>query len=641
MGIWFFSMHRKGGLIDNPIQSAFFQNDELGSLGALVREGIQNALDEKLENAKEVRVRIAIMCDEQHSVEQSKLSNFIAEPLLKHIGARSNGLREENVETVLKEKPCSYLVFEDFNTKGLTGDADDDTLFEGVGNNFLNFFRGIAVTNKGGEQQKNKSSTNGKWGVGKDTFWIASKIRTIFGFTIPNDSPQKPLLMGRTILQLHALDSDRKEYRDGYYGEKDPDSDLMLPIKDEDIHSSFCKLFQLKRTDESGLSIVVPFITDAIKNNDTNKNNKITLKDDLIFEIINNYFYPILMNELIVEIKVNGTEEIILNSINIAEEIEKIYEATEGPDFKILKDFVNLATEMISLEDTAFHAIDQDKLEKLEWSSGIFEDSKLQDLIKAFNQWEPIFLMPNILVTPKTGDPIKSNFKIALIKKRDYDDQGSSRFIRQDISILPKKSSLIALTVIRDRPLADFLGKAEGPAHIDWDARKVSAEYEKSPKLLSFVRSGPNELYKIFSTVNNEEDFNLFAPYYPVGTGLSPRPPNGISKPSKVDVEKIDTGFKISQNANFKYSPDVEMELVVSVAYDTNHRSAPLTKYNQADFNLQRMKSKSKGLKNLDITDNKLSAQIKKRKFNLEITGFDQRRDLHIYADIVKRQNGS
>jgi hypothetical protein len=111
----------------------------------------------------------------------------------------------------------------------------------------------------------------------------ASRVRTIFGLTRREDG--RELLMGTTVLHHHHLGPTRY-MPDGWYGIPDPNQPLnVLPLEsDHSAIAKFKKDFGVSRTNESGLTMVVPWLDLEVKRN------------SLIQSVIEGYFFPLMRN---------------------------------------------------------------------------------------------------------------------------------------------------------------------------------------------------------------------------------------------------------------------------------------------------------------------------------------------------------
>jgi hypothetical protein len=114
---WHFNETRPCDKAREPIQGEFFAADAISDPGeALVREGIQNSLDAR-RNGEKVRVRIRVS-GQNAAVPRKAVAPYL-DGLECHLRAPGNGGRD----IADNEEVCCFLVFEDFRTTGLVGDA--------------------------------------------------------------------------------------------------------------------------------------------------------------------------------------------------------------------------------------------------------------------------------------------------------------------------------------------------------------------------------------------------------------------------------------------------------------------------------------------------------------------------------------
>ena len=124
----------------------------------------------------------------------------------------------------------------------------------GQKNCFYYFFRTEGRSGKGEEDR-------GRWGIGKYVFPRSSRINAFIAVTVRDDD-RKRLLMGQAVLKSHTIG---KKYftPDGDYGRPNGDG-LVLPVGERKFIEEFSEDFKLKRGNESGLSVVVPWIDEEI-----------------------------------------------------------------------------------------------------------------------------------------------------------------------------------------------------------------------------------------------------------------------------------------------------------------------------------------------------------------------------------------
>ena len=135
----------------------------LSVLGNLVREAIQNSLDARLDPSEPVQVNFTF-----HSGgigQRLDYLQYIME-FRKEIGL---GIPQE-----WNDGDVTWLVVEDFNTKGLCGKLNDRC------GDFWNYWLNFGLSNKDGKGR-------GGRGIGRVTFLIASRVQSVIGYTLRAD----------------------------------------------------------------------------------------------------------------------------------------------------------------------------------------------------------------------------------------------------------------------------------------------------------------------------------------------------------------------------------------------------------------------------------------------------------------------
>ncbi len=604
--VWHFRKIVPGELVREPIQGEFFTPDSVASEDsrAVVRESIQNALDAQASEKAKVKVRIAVdTCKKVPFLENAGLWN--------HIRAKENGLP---LDMLLEKDDCKFLLFEDFGTTGLTGDTEQYADKEGVKNHFYNFFRAI-----GGTDKHTSGKTRGKWGIGKHTFWAASRINTVFGCTVLAGNSDR-FFMGETILKSHSVDGGYKSYQTGYYGYKQPDTDLVLPIKGRDAENA-AQLFAMQRTGEKpGLSVVVPYLKKSIR------------MEGILKSVIGDYFYPILTSQLEVDLSGAGEngEDILLN----AESIEKY--ADED-----VKRLICLGKELMTADFG--ETIKPDNAAMPEWDKDMFGD-RFKELSEDYRQGKEIFLRVGVAVTPKTGEPKSSYFDVAFV--RNDGKKSRPKFIRSGIiipDIKPMQKEILSLVVSEEETLADFLGAAENPAHTEWQGKRVVDKYKHASKIIKFVSGSVNDIVRVFTESDGKPDFNVLAGIFPaedVPEPPKPEPPKPEPpkpEPPKPEPPKPASPFKIGKierGFSVENTRDITAGkiLIIRVAYLV--KGDPLRQYLAADFSLENMDHEDAGLEILEIKENRVIARITQSDFKFSARGFDENRDVYVKADI-------
>lgn len=280
---WHFNARRACDRMRDSANEAFYTAESLENLSeAPVREGIQNSLDAALRsdwNIRQVRVRILLVPSAPLEVRRYLAELF--RPARQHF---ERGLSLPNLDDLFGDN-CGYLVFEDFGTRELTGDIDEWRLERAEQNAFFSFFRAEGRSPKTGESL-------GRWGIGKQVFPTASGLHAMIGLTIRNESPSR-VLMGSAVVRTHSVGG--KDFQpDAWFGCRDNPDNPVSAVTEADFIETFVRTLGLQRGNDPGLSVVVPSVDERVK------------VEDLRRGIVRNFFWPILLGELVVDLESPG-----------------------------------------------------------------------------------------------------------------------------------------------------------------------------------------------------------------------------------------------------------------------------------------------------------------------------------------------
>jgi len=605
---WDFKEIGGGGTNYGPIQEQFFDPDSISKPGkAVIREGIQNAMDASIEKKSKVTVRIGIVTQ-----KAGDFDDIFSDIWWEHIEAKGNGIN--NVKPS-REKDAKMLIFEDFGTTGLDGKVEDGTSRQGVPNNFYDFFRAVGKSDKG-------SGSRGKWGLGKHTFWMSSQLYTAFGFTVSGDKKDKGIMvMGKTILKPHTTlgHGESEDHADGFYGLlESPESRITLPITGERA-LDLAKRFYLHRTDQQGLSIVVPWLREDIK---------IREIENMIIE---EYFYPIFSGQLEVIVRKSAETEFPINDQTI-----KKYLGGVSPREAQL---INLGSDLIEQAGN-IKEVNPATPDKPEWDELIFGED-LKSLSDSYREGEPIFLRINIALNI-LGKSKPTYFDVAL-QQYSGEERGACTCVRSGIVVkeaIRTKQSPLAILVAEEKEIDDFLGASENPAHTEWRVSILEKKriYKDAGDILKFVRQAPIKIVEILTAGNRETNKSILSDIFPrkkkPGLGKEKKKRKGVKppipKPKRCIIEQRKGGFKV-RKGDADIPPGAILE--VKTAYDT-FRGNPFDRYKQFDFSLEKLDIEYHNLNIIDRKENLIRAEVISSDFTLEVQGFDEKRDLRIYAEI-------
>lgn len=597
--MWRFKTLSVGDPERDPHEVEFF--NLTGISEAIIREFIQNSLDAKCDSCSIIRITF-----EKTSREKTK--KFFD-------GLEDHLLSANFYPSELGRDEVPFITIEDFGTTGLDGFTGEDGKRPEGKNNFYNFWWYEGKSEKTGKER-------GRWGLGKTTFHVASKIRAFWGLTVRKDDKRK-LLMGKTLLKTHKIDSDTFTYN-GYYA-----NEGYKPISDKGLLKEFSECFALLRDGEPGLSIVIPF-----------PHSEITPME-ILKSIMIHYFYPILNGTLEILLRYDDKEE-ELNSKNfIKVASEQNWEGTSWENISV-KDFLDFVNE--TRQKSELIELKISNTENPEISRESFQD-QLDSLREKFNSGEIISLRVPVQIKEVNKENIDSHFDVFIQKKKD-NSSADEYYVRSGITITDIKKitgfPVRSLFIAEDEAVAKFLGDAETPAHTNWNERTegFTEKYEHARRKLRFVIKGVSSVlsYIYLPPKELKKDFLKDIFYVKVEPEIEKDEEEDTSgkikkdipepKPKKYHLTKIDGGFRLTKSKN---EIDLPLKVRIICAYDTR-KGNPFKNYELFDFDLGNSEFviSSKGCAIYHRNENKIEIMIDDKEFEFEVTGFDKMRDLII-----------
>ncbi|MEZ6190411.1 MAG: hypothetical protein R3C45_03875 [Phycisphaerales bacterium] len=614
---WFFQTHDGFGDIDQSSSAEAFSGHSVRDLAtAIVREGIQNSLDAKPADGKApVRVRLTLgtCAGDPAQVNGRWFGDLIPHLQVEDVGAPNHPAIDE---------ACEYLLFEDFNTKGLIGDYRARYV-PGEENNFVNFMYHDGITGK--SEQK-----LGSRGVGKIVFTMASRARVVFACTVrQGDADNRPLLVGKNLLKFRQVGGELYKGR-SYFLDRCDKGEPREPVQAAEQIALFRGDFPITRGTESGLSLVIPFIDETIT------------AERLRHAIVSEYHYAILSGRLVVELDNRGEVERFS-----ADHVPEIGDAEVDARVKLTRWAVSCDEPTLVTD-----APDAGQPQRLTGSQ--LPESVRASVEQALNQRTPVAVRLNLHVHPRDADPVPTYFDVFMeLSDRHY---GRPMFIREllpvtDVRDAKAAPQVRALVVIEHEPLASLLRAAEGANHTDWSPRtdKFLEKYVGRRGEISFVATSVSQLVDLvrgradepvggiatqfFSAVKDKRD--------PVtrgqGKGRSGNEPDQMPEieptereESGYDFREIQDGFSIRH----RDGRPLPKRITVRVAYDVL-RGSPWSQYDPADFDLRKTRSDVRivsshaEVKRVE-PGNRLVISPLAEGFEVVATGFDPRRDLII-----------
>lgn len=612
---------------------AFFTAESLENLSeALVREGNQNSLDAAERSdarVRQIRVRIAFVphaspdaCQYIATLFNSARQNF------------ENGLDCPNLDSLTGDA-CGYLVFEDFGTRGLTGDVEEWRLERAEQNAFFSFFRAEGRSAKTGEKL-------GRWGIGKQVFPTASRLHAMFGLTVRNETPRRAL-MGSAVVRNHSVAAEDFQ-PDGWFGLRAGTDDPVSPVTDDMVIDTFAAIFGLERGNTPGLSIVVPAIDERVNVTDLRRG------------VVRSFFWPILQGELVVDLESpDGRWRID------AETLASHRTLLPAPEAAVIE-FAGWAS---TAKPAEIVTLPSDPATKPDWRSiaeAILPEEKLGEIRSHLETRERVAVKVPVRVRPKYdgGAEAMSFFTVFVAPCRDVGFKPV--FLRDGIVITdvraPHLSGNRSLVVVEHPPLATLLGDSEGVNHTQWqkDSAKFHRRYIYGPETIKFVSRSVYEIMQRLHAAETRGDPTLLLDifYLPADDGAiepSPKPtekkegsvvggvpPLPPPKPTLFNITSVKGGFTLKPGKALIKSFPVRVRVQVGYAV---RRGNALKRWAPDDFILIRpplRQERADGVTVSRADGNYLELDIRKPDFHFEVSGFDTKRDLVVRALQLKSQ---
>lgn len=628
---WFFLRSDPRGKRRDPAWAEFFHSAASieDNCVALVRESLQNSLDASRDAAEPVTVRFAL------AGPASAVPNERAD---QYFGRLTDHVRASDLGGPDPESDCQFLVVEDFGTTGLLGDpASAKEPDPDEKNHFYYFFR---HEGKSGKQHAQR----GRWGIGRFVFPMSSQLYSIVALTIRDDSigdSPEPLLMGNSVLKVHDLDDQTYE-PDGYWGEVTDASTPIQPFRDSKVIEAFSRDFRLSRSDESGLSVVVPYIEAGWT---TGK---------LVNAIVRDYFVPIANGRLSVVVEDLDADSRTAISRDTLHEIVKALDAVRSTS--LLHDIQ--LVEWAENEPTIEAASTYDGGSRPQWDVNLLlEDSALELARSRYAEHGRVVVKVPVSVRRTDEEPRESFIKVVIADSPE--ERRAALFVRSGVIVSEAGRGSIsdarAIVLIDDEPASQMLGDAEGPAHVNWSdqTKAFKQRYTHGSTWLSIVRSSPIEILKRLRGLEGRQDDLIAAEYFPLPdpgprektkgkpSPGRPTPPRGKGRMQLI-FESPEPG-QIEARLNRKAIQNHATQVVLTCAYDAVGTHA-LRAWEPDDFRLVIGSPTQPSDVGIEVegalgsvTDNRLDAEITDaEQFKVTLSGFDPKRDLVFESEVIQ-----
>ena len=582
--------------VHQGLDSEMFDRTDYPYSETFVREAIQNSLDARLDPQKPVVVSFAF-----HSDGIGPRRPFL-EQLIAHRKRAGLDIPQEWTQGNVR-----WLLVEDFNSKGLSGSLTSRI------SDFWNYWLNFGLSNKDG-------SGRGGRGIGRVTFLIASRIQCVIGYTRRAEDGSSAIC-GMAVLRAQE-DGDALKSTHAYLAESENDNIYTLH-NSGGFHSRARRAFSFKGYDEehqSGLGLAVLYPHKELE------------PEGILAAAIEN-FAPAITNGTL-SLKVDGR---VLDSSSIdeiAQEIEGYLndEAIRSNVARYLQ-LVRIAQDEKSPEKISLRNALKKDLEPLR------ETSEIRVLQKKIADGEDVVLKVEFPLV-RGGIP-RSVSLVASIGPASTGHKPIDRLFREGMSlpdVRAKNPGELDLVVLVGRgELARYLNFCEGKAHLDLleskdVLQKLGDHGFDGPRAKRLVKNLPTELRLLLTPDVTAPDAHVFDAFFPKpsdkpGQKKKPDRPNDPPEPPPpprppvFKVETLEDGLRIKANPAFLEWP---VNLIVTIAYADGTRRPSWSPF---DFKLEDLDIRHSDC-DLTFTKNKVKATNCGPDAEIEITGFDTKREL-------------
>ena len=568
-----------------------------------VREAVQNSLDARLDHSKPVHMHFTF-----HEKPREQCEAFLSEV----ISCRERA--ELEIPREWSDGYIKWLVVEDFNSKGLSGCLDQRT------SDFWNYWLNFGISNKDG-------SGRGGRGIGRVTFLIASRLRSVIGYTRRNEDGQSAVC-GMSALRAQR---DGKGFRSthAYLAREEKDSIYSLHDS-EDFINQTCQAFCFSGYDgefTSGLALAIPYPHDRLTS------------DGILAAAIENFAPAIIKGSLILNV-----DGIILDSSSVTEIAKGVSEKFND---EAVEEDVGRYLHLIGCADKAPEYRIKWPDRKNEWDE-LREEDIVKSIQEKLEDHHDLILSIEMLLE-QNGEQKLVELKV-VVATTPSEKKPIDRLFRDGMSLPEAWSknnlgSLDLILLVEDPRLITCLNFCEGKAHLDLlenDEVRQKLKYKGFSNGIAIKRAVKNfsqDIRWLFSPDISEPVADVFLKFFsvpgdkpsrrhsPKKLGPSDSPDDLDLPPSRISpfwVDRLSDGFRIRANPEYD-EEEWPVNLKVTFAYADGSRRPLWDKY---DFRLENLPFIHEDCQIKTRKDNKIRARECGSNCSISVTGFDTKREL-------------
>jgi len=634
---------------DEMISEEFFNDvDTLSEISSLIRESMQNSIDEILDENLPIKMKFTV----------GKQNSLINKEYFSEVYPHAELSIQKSLLPDLKTN-SNYLVIEDFNTHGLRGSISSKKPTEESSNRFNSNYWYFEW--KSGETNK-VTGGRGSWGVGKIVLSAASKLKTILVYSEREEKncPEpntEGILFGHSIFKYEDVGGRRLRPYRNWMREVQIDGDIdFIPTSDSNDIQTFCEDWRITRKQKDyGTSIVIPFVKDTIT------------ATRIVQCIIQDYFIAILDGIVTCEVIDENNKKLELNRDNLISLIEEIDDDSWTSATKNKQELIGFCQMYEKrIKGSTYKVEVRSKADSYnDWSSVEFDETLKEEFRSKIENGTCIeFIVSTEVPTQNLGVGRSDTFTV-LFSKYNRDALSKTLFTRRGI-IIPeafrdsKLNGILSMVIVEaneNNYLQQMLRLAEGPAHKNWTATgdKVLGRYETKglKKTIVWVKTSAQSIFKKLQPDQNIADDRSLSKYFPdedpsqnlsgtqdatddgeIGTpegGQGGGGGGGSSRGGR--LLRIEAG---SEPGSIKIIPIDIKKIEVGMLFEAEFAYAlrggdSFSAWDPEDFNIANLinNSESKGA-GTRFADNKVFIEVIKKDFELVFSDFDINRDLSI-----------
>lgn len=581
------------------LDSEMFDRTDYPYSETFVREAIQNSLDARLDMTRPVQMRFGF-----HEEETGPRYALLLDVM---------SFREQAGLEIPREWPngrISWLIVEDFNSKGLRGSLEDRT------SDFWNYWLNFGLSNKEGEGR-------GGRGFGRVTFLIASRIQSVIGYTRRVDD-EITAVCGMSVLRAQKKDHGLKS-TDAYLAECTNGNIYDLHSSPE-FHRYVRDSLSFTGYDGQyksgfGLAILYPYSD---------------LSPKRIFAAAIENFTPAIMDETL-ELTV---DQVTLNAESIRDIAHEVEDHLKDEAIRSNVDrFLDLVRQAQNKTPQYVVKLPHARVSDLKDLQSESDLLALQAKVVDDHDVVLEIEFPLNRSGSTTEVAIQAAIGSSLSRQKPID-----RMFREGMSLpevrARRPSELDLIMLVNRGQLATYLNFCEGKAHLDLlESKEVLQTLKahgfddpKVERVKRLVKRLPDELRILLTPDVASPDSHVFDLYFskPVdarerdkegGKKVKPIGPFPPARPPVFDVETLNDGLRMCANPNF---PDWPMNVTVTLAYADGTRRPS---WSPLDFTRDDLSIYSTNC-DLSVSDNQLRALNCDKDTEIKVTGFDTNREL-------------